>query len=99
MSGRRTTRQIRASLHETRRRLDDDLLELQQRVETGMSPKEVLSRHPAALAIAGAVVGFVVIRNPAIVGRALTRIAQASAPVLFRTLVKRGAAAVGSESD
>ena len=33
-----------------------------------MSPKEVLSRHPAALAIAGAVVGFVVIRNPAVVG-------------------------------
>ena len=94
-NGRRSTREIRASLHRTRRELERDLMELEERMDVAVTPRNILSRHPALLAAAGAALGFVVIRNPAVIGRTLTRVAQASAPFLLRTLFQRvgGAAA------
>lgn len=97
-SSRRSTRQIRKSLHETRKRLDRDLCELEDRAEDSLSPKNVLSRHPVLITAAGVVVGLLVVRNPAMVGRMLTRIAQASAPFLVRAVLQRGGTAVGEMS-
>ena len=87
---RRSSREIRRSLHVTRKRLDRDLAELQERLEQSVSPRNILSRHPALVTMAGAVVGVLVVRNPALVVRALTRLAQASAPFVVRSLLSRG---------
>ena len=95
MRKRRTTRQIRSSLHETRQRLDGDLTELQDRLEESVSPRNILSRHPAIMTAAGAVFGVLVVRNPAVVVKALTRLAQASAPFLVRALLTRGGPPAG----
>lgn len=97
-SSRRSTRQIRKSLHETRKRLDRDLSELEDRAEDRLSPKNVLTRHPVLITAAGVVVGLLVVRNPAMIGRVLTRVAQASAPFLVRALLQRGGNAVGEMS-
>ncbi len=93
-SRRRSTRQIRKSLHETRKRLDHDLGELEQHVEESVSPRNILSRHPALMTAAGAVIGLLLIRNPAMIGRALTRLAQASAPFLVRAVLQKGGSAI-----
>ena len=93
-SRKRSTRQIRKSLHETRKRLDHDLAELQDRVEESVSPRNVLSRHPALMTAAGVVIGLLVVRNPAMIGRTLTRLAQASAPFLVRAVLQKGGSAV-----
>ncbi len=93
-SRRRSTRQIRKSLHETRKRLDHNLEELEDRLAESVSPRHVLSRHPALMTAAGAVIGLLVIRNPAMIGRALTRLAQASAPFLVRAVLQKGGSAV-----
>lgn len=93
-SRKRSTRQIRKSLHETRKQLDRNLGELEDHVDESFSPRNILSRHPALMTAAGAVIGLLVIRNPAIIGRALTRLAQASAPFLVRTVLQKGGSAV-----
>ncbi len=93
-SRKRSTRQIRKALHETRKRLDRNLGELEDHVDESFSPRNILSRHPALMTAAGAVIGLLVIRNPAIIGRALTRLAQASAPFLVRTVLQKGGSAV-----
>lgn len=93
---RRSTRQIRKSLHETRKRLDRDLLELETHVDDALSPRNILSRHPALMTAAGAVIGLLVVRKPAMLGRALTRLAQASAPFLVRSVLQRGSSAVAN---
>ncbi len=93
---RRSTRQIRKSLHETRKRLDHDLTELEEHVEESVSPRHILSRHPALMTAAGAMIGLLVVRNPAMIGRALTRLAQVSAPLLVRAFLRRGGSAVAN---
>lgn len=93
---RRSTRQIRKSLHETRKRLDRDLVELEAHVEDAVSPRTILSRHPALMAAAGAVIGLLVIRKPAVIGRALTRLARAGAPFLVRAVLQRGGNAIAN---
>ena len=97
-STKRSTRQIRKSLHDTRERLDRDLAALQGRAEESVSPSNILARHPAIMTIAGAIVGLVLIRNPAIVTRTLTRVAQASTPFLMRALFQRGSSLLGKIS-
>jgi hypothetical protein len=47
------------------------------------------------MTIAGAIVGIVLIRNPAIISRTLTRIAQASTPFIMRALFQRGSSLLG----
>lgn len=91
---KRSTRQIRKSLYETRKRLDHDLLELQDRVEESVSPRSILSRHPAIMTVAGAVIGLLVVRNPAMIARTFTRLAQASVPFVVRAVLHKGGNAV-----
>jgi hypothetical protein len=86
---RRSVKEIRSSLWETRQRLDQDLDELGVRLHHDLSPKEIFSRHPALFAVAGAVIGFILIRNPAILTRGIARAAQVSAPFLVKALLKK----------
>jgi hypothetical protein len=69
-------------------------LELESHVEDAVSPRTILSRHPALMTAAGAIIGLLVVRKPAMIGRALTRLAQASAPFLVRAVLQRGGNAV-----
>jgi hypothetical protein len=86
---RRSVTEIRSSLSETKERLTHDLEELDERIHHDLSPKEILSRHPALFAVAGAVLGYILIRKPAILARGLVRTAQVGAPFLMKALLKR----------
>lgn len=86
---RRTTRQIRQSLAETRARLSEDLEELELRIEDTLSPKRFFVRHPALVTIAGVIAGVLLVRNPALIGRGVARLAQMSSPFLLKALLSR----------
>ena len=90
---RRSTREIRRSLAETRARLNQDLEELELRIEESLSPKRFFTRHPALVTIAGVVAGVLLVRNPALFGRGLARVAQMSSPFLLKALFSRTPAA------
>jgi hypothetical protein len=97
--GRRSTREIRRSLAATRGRLDEDLEELELRAEDSLSPRHLFMRHPALVTIAGAVFGVVVVRNPALVARSLSRLAGISAPWLLKALLHRASATADRGAD
>lgn len=86
---RRTSAEIRESLHATRKRLNRDLASLEERVEESSKPTQILSRHPALFAVAGAAIGFFVFKNPAAIGRTLTRVAQVGVPFLLKGVLER----------
>jgi hypothetical protein len=86
---RRTVKDIRASLWETRNRLDHDLEELDVRLHQSLSPRAIFARHPALFGIAGAAVGFLLVRHPALLGQGLLRAAQLSAPLLVKALLPK----------
>jgi hypothetical protein len=87
---RRSAQEIRSSLWENRNRLDRNLEELDTRLRHDLSPRELFLRHPALFGVAGAIVGFVLIRNPRLLTRGLLRAAQLSAPFVLKSLLKRG---------
>lgn len=86
---RRSVAEIRSSLDETRSRLDRDLEELDVRLHHDLSPRAILARNPALFGLAGALLGFIVIRHPALLTRSLARAAQLSAPFLAKALLKK----------
>jgi hypothetical protein len=85
---RRSAQEIRASLWETRTRLDRELEELDVRIHENLSPRVLLSRHPAIFALAGAALGYVLIRKPALLARGIVRAAQIGAPFVAKALLK-----------
>jgi hypothetical protein len=87
---RRSTQEIRESLRASRRLIDEDLDELESRVQENMSPTRLLARHPVLFTAAGALLGLMVVRNPAFLGRSLVRLAQVSTPLLLRSFLRRG---------
>jgi hypothetical protein len=89
MTEKRSRREIRESLHASRRLIDQDLGELQSRVQENLSPSRLLARHPVLVTAAGVLLGVIVFRNPAVVGRSLVRLAQMSTPLLVRSLLRR----------
>ena len=90
MKGRRRTRsEIRQSLAETRAQLHQDLEELELRIQDSVSPKRFFARHPALVTIAGVIAGVLLVRNPALIGRGVARLAQMSSPFLLKALFSR----------
>ena len=87
---RRSVTEIRSSLTDTKTRLTHDLEELDERIHHDLSPKVILSRHPALFGIAGAVLGYILIRRPALLARGLIRAAQVGTPFLAKALLKKG---------
>jgi hypothetical protein len=86
---RRSVEEIRSSLDDTRSRLDRDLEELDFRLHNDLSPRAIFARNPALFGLAGALLGFIVIRHPALLTRSLARAAQLSAPFLAKALLKK----------
>lgn len=74
---------------DTRAKLEDDLIELEDRVEDSFNFKRLLSRHPVVTSVAGAVLGFVVFRRPSLVVKSVTRLAQLGAPFVVKALLQR----------
>lgn len=89
MTEKRSAREIRQSLHASRSLIAQDLDELETQVKESMSPTRFLARHPVLVTAAGALLGVIVFRNPAVVGRSLVRLAQMSTPLLVRSLLRR----------
>jgi hypothetical protein len=85
---RRSAQEIRASLWETRTRLDRDLEELDVRIHESLSPRALIARHPALIALAGAALGYLLIRKPALLARGIVRAAQVGAPFLAKSFLK-----------
>lgn len=64
-----------------------------------MRPSHVFSKHPAIVTALGALVGVVVVRNPALIGKALTRAAQFGLPFFAKALLKRETRPAISDGD
>ncbi len=85
---KRSAEEIRSSLEATKAQIDDDLDTLNQRVQKRMVLRQVAA-HPLLLAAAGAVVGFLVVKRPAMLLRAAGQLARWSAPLLVSSLLRR----------
>ncbi len=86
----RSSAEIRASLERRKAELDRDIDELGGRLQESLSPRRLVTRHPAIVVVAGVVLGFVVFRRPDLVVQAASRIAKASVPLLLSGLLRRG---------
>ncbi len=93
---RRSTREIRQSLAASRLRLDEDLEELELRMEDSLSPRHLAMRHPALVTVAGVLLGVIVVRKPVLVVRSLSRLVGMTAPWLVKGLFQRATSRAAS---
>lgn len=84
----RTAQELREALAQNREQMDRDLSELGHRFHDFVNPRHLLSRHPILTAGAGAVLGFLIVRRPAQIMRAASRLASIGAPLLLSALIK-----------
>jgi hypothetical protein len=85
---KRSAEEIRKSLAETRERIEEDLDDLSGRVQRTLDLRHQIIRHPLVLGLAGAAVGFLVVRRPAMVIKALGRIAKWGTPMLLSAFLR-----------
>lgn len=85
---KRSARDLREGFEKNREQIQRDLSELGQRFHDILNPRQLLSRHPILTAGAGAVLGFLIVRRPAEVLRAASRLASIGAPWLLSALIK-----------
>jgi len=84
---RRSAEEIRNSLEATKSQIDGDLDTLNQRFQKRMVLRQAIA-HPLLIAVAGAAVGFLLVRRPAMLLRAAGRLARWSAPLLVSSLLR-----------
>jgi Flp pilus assembly protein TadB len=96
---KRSAKEIRESLESRQEQLDRDLDALGERVQRTMDVRRHVMRHPLIFALAGAVVGFVVVRKPSILFKAVRRLASIGAPVLVSALLRSPSPTELAESD
>ncbi|HEX9726653.1 MAG TPA: hypothetical protein VGC53_20410 [Vicinamibacteria bacterium] len=85
---KRSATELRQALAENREQMERDLSELGQRFHDFLNPRHLLSRHPILTAGVGAVIGFLIVRRPAQLLRAASRLAGLGAPLLLSALMK-----------
>jgi hypothetical protein len=88
VSHKRSAEEIRESLQVTREQIEGDLDDLGERLHRTFDLRHQLIRHPLVLGLAGAAVGFLVVRRPAMVIKALSRIAKWGTPVLLSAFLR-----------
>lgn len=93
----RSARELREALAENREQMEKDLSELGDRFHDYLNPRHLLSRHPVLTAGAGAILGFLIVRHPAQLVRAASRLAGVGAPLLLSALLKGDGAASSEE--
>ncbi len=85
---KRSAREIRESIEANREQIEEDLSTLGDRIQKSVNPIRQVGRHPLILAAAGAVVGFLVIKNPALLARSMGRLAKWGAPLVLTALFR-----------
>lgn len=85
---KRSAHDLREALEKNREQIQRDISELGHRFHDILNPRQLLSRHPILTAGAGAVIGFLIVRRPAQVVRAASRLASLGAPLLLSALIK-----------
>ena len=99
LNRKRSAEEIRQSLEARQEQIDKDLNALGNRVQRTMDVRHQVMRHPLFFALAGAVVGFVVVRKPAMLLKAVRRLASIGAPVLVSALLRSPSPSLPAESD
>ena len=88
MSRKRSAEEIRKSLETTREQIEVDLDDLGGRIHRTLDLRHKIIRHPLVLGLAGAAVGFLVVRRPTMVIKALGRMAKWGAPLLLSAFLR-----------
>jgi hypothetical protein len=83
------SRELRQELVDNREQIEADLSALGDRLEETLNLRHMMGRHPWLLAGAGAVLGVLVVRHPALVMRNVGRLAGWGAPLLLSVLLRR----------
>lgn len=96
---KRSARDLREALEKNRQQIQRDVSELGHRFHDILNPRQLLSRHPILTAGAGAVLGFLIVRRPAQVVRAASRLASFGAPLLLSALIKGDGASSSTASE
>lgn len=94
---KRSAEEIRSSLEATKAQIDGDLDTLDHRFQKRMVLRQAVA-HPLLLAAAGAVVGFLVMKRPAMLLRAAGQLAKWGAPLLVSSLLRPPAASEPDET-
>ena len=87
-NSKRSAKEIRQSLEARQKQIDGDLSALGDRAQRTMDVRQQVMRHPLFFAIAGAVVGFVVVRRPAMFLKAVRRLVTIGTPVIVSALLR-----------
>lgn len=87
-NSKRSAKDIRQSLEARQKQIDGDLSALGDRAQRTMNVRQQVMRHPLFFAIAGAVVGFVVVRRPAMFLKAVRRLVTIGTPVIVSALLR-----------
>ena len=85
---KRSAKEIRQALEARQKQIDGDLSALGDRAQRTMDVRQQVMRHPLFFAIAGAVVGFVVVRRPAMFLKAVRRLVSIGTPVIVSALLR-----------
>lgn len=96
--GKRSADEIRKSLDATREQIEGDLDNLGHRLKRTMDLRHQIIRHPLVLGVAGAAVGFLVVRRPAMIMKALGRLAKWGAPMLLSAFLRPHSSASKNEA-
>jgi hypothetical protein len=87
-NSKRSAKEIRQSLEARQKQIDGDLSALGDRAQQTVNVRQQLMRHPLFFALAGAVVGFVVVRRPAMFFKAIRRLVSLGTPVIVSALLR-----------
>jgi sigma54-dependent transcription regulator len=85
---RKSARELRQALARNRAQIAADVSAMENRVQESLNPLSIASRHPFLMAGAGAALGVLIVRRPAMFVRALRQLAGWGAPVLLSALVR-----------
>ncbi len=75
-------------LRATRERLESDLDTFGERLQSSLNLRQQVVRHPALVIVAGAVVGYVLVKKPAAITRTIRRLAGWGAPLILSALLR-----------
>lgn len=96
---KRSAKEIRQSLEARQKQLDGDLSALGDRAQRTMDVRRQVMRHPLVFALAGAVVGFVVVRRPALFLKAVRRLVSIGTPVFVSALLRSPSPSASAKSE
>lgn len=96
---KRSAKEIRQSLEARQKQIDGDLSTLGDRAQRSMDVRQQVMRHPLVFALAGAVVGFVVVRRPAMFLKAVRRLVSIGAPVIVSALLRSPSPSASAKSE